>query len=155
MGDARIKIAKDKTDLVKALRAGEDTTGPFQSYADVLVFAASLGIQKQTRTQITEYSKEIDPIRQDIFIGKGYDQVINLISVSHANDPRVVAKSDEAEEQRIKVFEEYANAGLELLLRMLQGFTSYTECILMLLNESNELDMNSTDEFDLSKFMSL
>lgn len=155
MGDTRIKIAKDKAELVKALRAADDATGPFQSYAYVLVFAASLGMQKQTRKPIAEYSKEIDPIRQDIFYGKGYDQVINLISVADTNDPRIVAGHDEAEEARINIFEEYANAGLEILAQRLRGFTNYTECILMALNEINEENAKSINEFDLSDFMSI
>ena len=155
MGDARIKVAKDKADLVKALRVGEDTTGPFQSYADVLVFAASLGMQRQSRKPITEYSKDIDPIRQDIFYGKGYDQVINLIAVAVANNPKLVATSDEAEEQRIRIFEEYANGGLEILFNKLHGFTNYTECFLLILNEAIEEDEQKIDEFDLSDLINI
>lgn len=30
MGDARIKVTKDKAKLVKALRPGKGSTGPFQ-----------------------------------------------------------------------------------------------------------------------------
>lgn len=39
MTDLRIKVAKDKAKLVKALRAGEGSTGLFQTYVDVMVFA--------------------------------------------------------------------------------------------------------------------
>ncbi|MBV5262343.1 DNA phosphorothioation-associated protein 4 [Synechococcus moorigangaii CMS01] len=133
MGDTRIKIAKDKSSLVKSLRAASDTTGPFQSYADVLVFAAAIGIQRQSRRKITEYSKEIDPIRQDIFYGKGYDQAINLIAIADTNDPNILASSNDFEEKIIAIFEEYANAGLELLQnRILVGSSNYTESILLL-----------------------
>jgi hypothetical protein len=38
MADIRIKIAKDKAKLVKALRAGVDSAGLFQTYMDVMVF---------------------------------------------------------------------------------------------------------------------
>lgn len=153
MGDTRIKVAKDKTALVKSLRAADNSTGPFQSYADVLVFAASLGIQKQIRKPITEYSQEIDPIRQDIFYGKGYDQVINLIAVADTNNPKVVSIDDKVEETRIKIFEEYANAGLEILENKMEGFTHYTDCILLILNESNQTETILADEFDLSNFL--
>jgi dnd system-associated protein 4 len=153
MGDARIKVAKDKAELVKALRAGDDTTGPFQSYADVLVFAASLGMQRQSRKPLTEYSKEIDPIRQDIFIGKGYNQVINLISVADTNDPKSVSSSDEAEELRVRIFEEYANSGLDFLLTRLQGHTNYTECILLILDDHVNKQKVNDEEFDLSNFI--
>jgi dnd system-associated protein 4 len=153
MGDGRIKVAKDKAELVKALRAGDDTTGPFQSYADVLVFAASLGIQRQIRKPITEYSKEIDPIRQDIFSGKGYEQIINLISVVDSSEPKIVANNDRTEEQRIKIFEEYANSGLEILTRHLFGTINYYEAILLILHELIKVDNHDLEEFDLSSFL--
>lgn len=153
MGDARIKVASDKAELVQSLRAADDNTSPFQSYADVLVFAAALGMHSQTRRPIQEYSRKIDPIRQDIFYGKGYDQVINLLSVADTNDPRVVANSDEAEVKRIQLFEEYANAGLEILSQKLQGFTNYTDCFLLLLDEIAETNQNPNNEFDLTDFL--
>jgi len=155
MGDGRIKVAKDKADLVKSLRAGDDTNGPFQSYADALVFAASLGIQNQSRTPIQEYSKEIDPIRQDIFHGKGYEQVINLLSIAATNDPKVVSDNNQYEEIRIKIFEEFANAGLEILLHMLQGVDNFMDCILILLHEASKTKETTLDEFDLDKFLSI
>jgi dnd system-associated protein 4 len=155
MGDGRIKVAKDKTDLVKSLRAGDNTNGPFQSYADVLVFAASLGIKNQSRKPISEFSKEIDPIRQDIFQSKGYDQIINLIAVADTNDPRSVANQDDAEDQRIRIFEEYANAGLEILEGESKGFSNYVDFILLYLNNLSEENEERTDEFDLSKFISI
>jgi dnd system-associated protein 4 len=154
MGDTRIKVAKDKAALVKSLRAADDATGPFQSYADVLVFAASVGIQNRSRIPITEYSKEIDPIRQDIFYGKGYDQVINLIAIADTNDPRIVANNDDSEEKRIRIFEEYANAGLELLqASVLAGSVNYTESILLCLGNTSKTEMQEKNEFDLDDFL--
>jgi len=49
MADTRVKVAKDKAELVKSLRAdsADDTTKPFQTYAEVLVFAAALGANNE------------------------------------------------------------------------------------------------------------
>lgn len=41
----KIKIAKDKANLVKALLDESETTGPFQTYADVM--ACRLGSQAE------------------------------------------------------------------------------------------------------------
>lgn len=153
MGNIRIKIAKDKTELVKALLAGDNTTGPFQYYVDALIFAASLGLQRQSKKEIAEYSKDIDPIRQDIFHDKGYTQAINLIAVADSNDPKLVANNDDAEEKRIRIFEEYANGGLEILSNKLAGFTNYTECILLMLDDYSAKDEEKNEEFDLSNFI--
>jgi dnd system-associated protein 4 len=155
MGDTRIKVAKDKTTLVKALREGEDSIGPFQSYADILVFAASLGSQKQLKKPISDYSKEIDPIRQDIFDGKGYTQTINLIAIADTNDPAILARNDEAESARIRIFEEYANAGLEILESELKGSSNYTEGLLFMLDKLAKKEDSDEDEFDLSDLIQI
>ena len=152
MADIRIKIAKDKAQLLKALRPEDPSERTFQSYADALVFAAALGMRQGRREPIKEYSKEIDPIRQDIFTGKGYDQVINLLAVADTNDPRIVASNEAAEEERIKIFEEYANAGLEIIEEIFRGSVDYSEQLLLFLGS----EKNSSEEgveFDLSNFL--
>ncbi|MFQ3628126.1 MAG: DNA phosphorothioation-associated protein 4 [Cyanobacteriota bacterium] len=155
MADIRIKVAKDKAEFLKLLRATEDTPGPFQSYADVLVFAAALGVKRGVREPITEYSRSIDPIRQDIFDSKGYNQVINLLAVTSSNNPKILASTNQAEEERIKIFEEYANAGLEILARALKGSVDYTESLLIFLSKEREPEDNQEEEFDLSRFIDL
>jgi dnd system-associated protein 4 len=152
MADIRIKVAKDKAEFLKSLRATEETHGPFQSYADALVFAAALGIRRGKRDPIAEYSKSIDPIRQDIFYGKGYNQVINLLAITSKNEPRVLASTDEAEEERVKIFEEYANAGLDILKETMKGSIEHTEQILLMLS-SEKFDYNSEEYFDLGSFL--
>lgn len=39
----RIRVAKDKAELVKDLTSSDGGTGPFNTFADVIVFAAALG----------------------------------------------------------------------------------------------------------------
>lgn len=155
MAEVRVRVAKDKEQILKALRVAEDASGLFQSYADVMVFAASLGISQGKREAIKEYSQSIDPIRQDIFQGKGYEQVINLIAVISSNEPKILASTDEAEQERIKIFEEYANAGLKILKDILNGSVDYTERILLFLRRERKVAITEDkgDEFDLSHFL--
>ena len=122
MADARVKIAKDKADLVKSLKAdgADDTTKPFQTYADVLVFAAALGAKRDLRQPFWEFSKkDPDPIPYDVF--RKYDKVVKLLAVVATKNPRVLADNEEAEESRIKIFEEYANAGLDVISNVLRN----------------------------------
>ncbi len=157
MADTRIKVAKDKAEFLKTLRATEDTPRPFQSYADALVFAAALGMKRGVRKPIAEYSKSIDPIRQDIFYSKGYDQVINLLAITSSNNPKILASTEQAEEDRIRIFEEYANAGLEVLARALKGVVNdyYTEALLTFLNEECKTEEpQQPEDFDLTRFIS-
>lgn len=153
MADIRIKVAKDKAKLVKALRTGEGSTGLFQTYYEVLVFAAALGAKRGKFIPIKEsdFSKDIDPIRQEQFASKGYDQIINLLAVTHNRDPKVLGNTQEAEEKRVEIFESYANGGLNLLQDTLEGSSDYSKQIFLLLFANRDSLKNSEDDlFDLN-----
>lgn len=147
MADIRIKVAKDKAKLVKALRAGEDSTGLFQTYVDVMVFAAALGARRRKYIPVSEASKkDPDPIPQEHFVSKGHDQTINFLAVTHTKDPKILGNDEELERKRIEIFESYANGGFEILQNLLQGTNDHSKQVLLLLiSEKNEND--SKDDF--------
>lgn len=156
MAEARIKIAKDKAELVKSLRAdsNDDTTKPFQTYAEVLVFAAALGAKRDRREPFTEFSKkDPDPIPYEVF--RKYDKVVKLLAVVATKNPRVLADSEEAEESRIKIFEEYANAGLEIIDNELKGSVDHLERILLFLSSERDEITKQNSDFDLSNLLSI
>jgi dnd system-associated protein 4 len=149
----RIKVAKDKAELVQKLLDTKGTTGAFPTYADVIAFAASLGAKYEKRIPLAEISKsEPAPINLEVFISRGYDSLIKLIAVAATQEIDILARDSEAEEQRILIFEEYANGGLEKLQEDLRGAVDYTErLLLILMNERFTRD--TTEEFDLSRFL--
>ena len=147
MADARVKIAKDKAELVKSLRAEgtDDTTKPFQTYAEVLVFAAALGAKRDRREPFGEFSKkDPDPIPYDVF--RKYDKVVKLLAVAATKNPRILADNEEAGDSRIKIFEEYANAGLEIIDNELKGSVDHLERVLLFLSsERDDIDKKNSD----------
>jgi dnd system-associated protein 4 len=172
----RIRVAKDKAELVKSLIASTENNSPFQTYADVILFAAVLGAKNKQRTPLGEISKkEPGPISIEIFIARGYDPVMKLIAIAATENINAIAPDrSDVEQQRIQIFEEYANGGLDLLDRELCGAVDYTELILLMLSvdatqrsaqPSQSADLNlpnvkrsdptTTDpvEFDLRKFL--
>ena len=154
MSENRIRIAKDKGELVKSLVASTDNNSPFQTYADVILFAATLGAKQQQRSPLGEISKrEPGSINSDVFIARGYDPVMKLIAIAATENINIITPDrTEFEQQRIQIFEEYANGGLEILEQELRGAVDYTERILLML--STPLDRsNNTTEFNLSKFL--
>ena len=154
MGDNRIKIAKDKAELVKALKKSEDTTGPFQTYVDILVFAAALGFAENQRIPLGTISKkDPDPIPRDHFKSRDYNQVINLIAITSTQDAKAVSESDECIDNKIRIFEEYANAGLEILKSRLAGSVDHTNQLLLILNPYFRNLDNLEEEFDLTNFL--
>jgi dnd system-associated protein 4 len=176
MSENRIRVARDKAELVKSLIGSTENNSPFQTYADVILFAAVLGAKNKQRTPLGEISKkEPGPISIEIFIARGYDPVMKLIAIAATENINVISPDrSDVEQQRIQIFEEYANGGLDLLDRELCGAVDYTERILLMLSvdatqrsaQSSQAanpnppnltgsDPTTTDpvEFDLRKFL--
>jgi dnd system-associated protein 4 len=153
MAANRIKIAKDKAELVKALVASNEKTAPFQTYVEVLVFAAALGAKRKKRVPLMDSAKDLSPLRQDYF-ASGFTLIINLLAFTETKNINILSEDEKADEQRIHVFEEYANGGLEILQYELRGAADYSERILLLLNSERFQLVKEVEEFDLNKFLS-
>ncbi|MEH2393726.1 MAG: DNA phosphorothioation-associated protein 4 [Nostoc sp.] len=152
----RIRVAKDKAELVKDLTSSDGGTGPFQTFADVIVFAAALGAKHKRRVPLGEISKrEPSPIPQEQFIVRGYNTVINLIAIVETQDIKVLSLQEgNNNEKRNYIFEEYANGGLEILQSEIRGAVDYSERILLILSSERFQDNSEEEDFDLSKFLS-
>ena len=103
MADARVKIAKDKAELVQALKNGSDVNWPFQTYADVIAFAAALGSKSGKRIPVKEVSvKDPDPVPHDQFKSK---YVMDLIVISEVRNLKVLLVNEVSAHQRIEIFQ--------------------------------------------------
>ncbi len=147
MADIRIKVAKDKAKLVKALRAGEGSTGPFQTYADVVAFGAAFGFSRRKRVPFDQISRgNPDPIPADQFKNRS---LIDLIAVAETRDPNILSSSDEKLQEKATIFEEYANGGFEILENYLSGIIDLSKQILLLLQSSEvRIESESLDILD-------
>ncbi|MGL4883016.1 MAG: DNA phosphorothioation-associated protein 4 [Waterburya sp.] len=151
----RIRVAQEQAELVQKLLDTKGTTGTFQTYADIIAFAASLGAKHQKRVKLTEVSQnEPAPISLEVFISRGYEPLIKLIAVSETQDIKILSTEDPtAEAQRILIFEEYANGGLVKLKNELRGAVDFTERLLLILNTERFAPEVDEQEFDLSRFL--
>ncbi|AUT00533.1 DNA phosphorothioation-associated protein 4 [Nostoc sp. CENA543] len=151
----RIRVAKDKAELVKALTSSDGSTGPFQTFADVIVFAAALGAKHKKRVPLGEISKrEPSPIGQEHFLTRGYDLIIKLLAIVEEKELAILSVGNEKfENQRLRLFEEYANGGLEILQNEMRGAVDYSERILLVLS-SERFQQEQQREFDLRRFLS-
>lgn len=151
----RIRVAKDKAELVQKLLESNSISSPFQTYADVLAFAAALGARNEKRVSLEGVStKEPAPISLEIFVSRGYDLLIKLLAIAQTEDPNVLSARDPAaEEKQVLIFEEYANGGLELLRDELRGAVDFSERLLLILNRERYSSERSPEEFDLSRFL--
>lgn len=154
MTENRIKVAKDKARLVKELKASNDTTGPFQTYVEVMLFAAAFGAKRKKRVPLVEIARDLEPIRRDYFDKNKCELVINLLSIFETQEGNVLADDEKIDEKRIKIFEEYANGGLEILQDELRGAVDYSERIILILSGERIKEKEQEENFDLSKFLS-
>ncbi|MBN3908411.1 MAG: DNA phosphorothioation-associated protein 4 [Nostoc sp. NMS1] len=153
MAANRIRVAKDKAELVKSLVASKDTTGPFQTYVEVMVFAAALGVKYKRRVPLDVISKDLSPLRQDYFTSS-FTLLINLLAITETENIKIIDNDNVADEQRIHIFEEYANAGLEIIQNELRGAVDYSERLLLILSYERTNTEQQDEEFDLTKFLS-
>lgn len=155
MAVSRIRIAKDKAELVRSLTEIEGKTGPFQTYADVIAFAALLGKRRQKRITVDGLSKrDPGPISLEVFISRGYDRIIKLVAIAETENIKLLSAFDpEAEEERALIFEEYANGGLEVLQDECRGTVDYSDRLLLILMAERDRPSEPVGEFDLSRFL--
>lgn len=152
----RIRVAKDKADLVKAIATSpERESAPFETYADAIAFAAALGAKRKRRSPLQEVSqREPAPISLDVFISRGYDRLIKLLAVTTTQDVNVLLPTDAAcEDRRVQIFEEYANGGLEILREEFRGAVDYRERLILVLQQERSAKEQPQEEFDLSRFL--
>jgi dnd system-associated protein 4 len=112
-GSKRIHRAKDKEVIIADLISQE--FGVFKEIWRLLIFAASLGFNSGQR-------EALEAVDQ----GKGIDQatfgnsptwpgLLYLLAINETQSEEVMRATEEAEDTRIRIFEEYANAGLSIL----------------------------------------
>ena len=101
-----------------------------------------------------EFARDLDPIRRDYFNNNRCELVINLLAISETPDHNILADDEKSDDQRIKIFEEYANGGLEILQEELRGAVDYSERIVLILSSEREKQEQQEEDFDLSRFLS-
>ena len=84
----------------------------FPTMKDILLFAAGVGVTQNRRVS---FDKSGEPIRYDTLTSDGWSEpfISMIAAVAATGDPEVL--EDARLGERISVFEEYANGGLEYI----------------------------------------
>ena len=130
MADRRINIDKTQDAFIEKLRDSIDGIGPFSLKVDVLAFAAGYGATLGISKQLGDTTK--GPIRQDVFDANNYENLFYLLAVSKTGDAKVLGASDEAQNMRATIFEEFAKGGLERMEQESKGAIDLTDYVLSL-----------------------
>lgn len=148
MADHRVRAPKRYEELITSLHRPDpsDRGGLFETRADLLVFAASLGAH---RDQWREFSQSFgDAIRLEVFENRHYLPVISLLAVFRSGDIGILADTDDAERRRVEAFEGYANGGLAIIEHELRGSPDRLRSLIALILSAKH-DEGEDDEFDL------
>ena len=131
----RVRRPKDKDELLDRIVDGDGSA--FGARYEAIMFCAALGFARSKRIA---FDKSGEPIRWEQFESLGARNLSSMLAVASSDDPEVLAP--ERLEERIKVFEEYANGGLEELERELDKRPKMTprEVVLQLVLDEQEAD---------------
>lgn len=107
-GDVRTRRPPDHETLVQELR----DDGGFPTYRDVLLFAAAIGARFDRHSSFTG---GVGDIRFETLTEPLYAKtLVNMIAANvHPEDPEIL--DDARVVERVRIFEEYANGGLEYI----------------------------------------
>lgn len=132
----RIQRASDKESLVQTLTTGENP--PFKEIWRLLVFAAAVGQSRGRREPL----KAVDSgkaIPAAIFANSpAWPGFHYLLALVENDDSAVLGGGDDLENERLVIFEEYANAGLSIIQEELEKGSYLLDAFLqfMPLNQS-------------------
>jgi dnd system-associated protein 4 len=105
----RIRRPSEHAELLERLTEGSGN--PFATYYEVLAFSAALGYARGTRVP---FEKSDESIRWELFSGiGGANELVLMLAAAEVDDREVMGA--EAENERFRIFEEYANGGLHEL----------------------------------------
>ncbi|MFT6862297.1 MAG: dnd system-associated protein 4 [Akkermansiaceae bacterium] len=147
-GTKRIHRAKDKEQIINALMS--DNVGVFKEIWRLLLFAAQLGYHANRREPLAS-----------VDTGKGIDQttfgncpswpgVAYLMGLVENDSSDVLQGTAEAEDERLTIFQEYANGGLSLIEEQFDGRLIDLDGLVDLINRSFSDGSAQEPDLDLS-----
>jgi dnd system-associated protein 4 len=139
----RVRRPASHEALVQRLQSDE---GPFSTLAEVLTFAAAVGYSEGRREAFTASGHEID---FDTFERLGADRLIDMLAAAVNEDVAILGPS--RADERLTVFEEFANGGLGVLAGTLDNARGDLDRLLTLVlarKDSSESKQGDAVDFD-------
>ncbi|MAL94587.1 MAG: DNA phosphorothioation-associated protein 4 [Haliea sp.] len=130
----RVRKPAKHTETLSFLK---DEAGIFDSYKDAMVFAAALGF---SRKKSVEFEKSSEPIPLSVFRGEYDAALMNILALSEYEDSAYLEFEGEKFDKKIKLFEEYACGGLDIIRSTIvePGLDAQSTIVSMILDEEAE-----------------
>ena len=151
----RVSIEESFADFVQSMstRDGETGIAPFATTADLVAFAASYGASETDPLTVKNKADRPSPIRYEVFVTRGYESLIDLLAAFNRKDVRALKASEESLNERLEIFEGYANAGIQLMKTKLDPFADKLEGLELLLSATEKSHNQNDAEQDLSDLL--
>ncbi len=148
----RVSIEKGYAEFVQSMSTRDGDTGitPFATTADLVGFAAAYGASEADPLPLKDKADRPSPIRYEVFVTRGFESLIDLLAAFNRNDVRALKASEESLNERIEIFEGYANAGIQRMKAKLDPFADKMEGLELLLASSRKSSKQGQDSPDLS-----
>lgn len=148
----RVSVEKNYADFVQSMTPleGDSTTAPFATAADLVAFAAAYGASESDPIPVRDKANKPNPIRYEVFVTRNYESLIDLLAAFKRKDVRTLTTSEESLNERVEIFEGFANAGIQLMKEKLDPFADKLEGLELLLASSKSRATNASEFQDLS-----
>lgn len=133
----RINYDKCHEVLLNELVRSEKSTGPFETKAKCLTFAASFGASFGAEKGRKPLEGTKMDLRYDAFASSDFEDFICSLAVFVTKDVRLLENNEETATERVRIFEEFANLGLDRLTAELKGEANKTDGIALLVSKSH------------------
>jgi dnd system-associated protein 4 len=106
-----LRRPKDKSDFMDSLLKSKQH-GAFETYRDMLIFCGAVGLQAGRSRPVEDALP--NPIEWSTIINhRGAEELIDMVAVVSTDDTGIL--DPERLHERVRIFESYANGGLEVL----------------------------------------
>jgi dnd system-associated protein 4 len=137
----RVRRPAQHEQLVKRL-AGDE--GPFSTLAQVLTFAAGLGYAEGRREPFTNSAEQID---FDVFDRLGVGGLIDMLAATVHENLSILGPNHA--DERLTIFEEFANGGLEVIQsRLAQSKADLDSLLAIILERESDVTPESDGGVD-------
>jgi dnd system-associated protein 4 len=148
VGMKRIQRAGDKDAIIELLTS--DSVGAFREIWRVLFFAAMVGFKNAKREPLTS-TQTGEGIRQDSFANNPvWLGTVYLLGLVETEGTDVLRATEDSEDERIKIFEEFANGGLQILKETFETSNGNLDTLLTFIQSQTESTATKTPDLQIA-----
>jgi dnd system-associated protein 4 len=146
----RINRSEDKEATITALIRDEDNNkkGVFPTKWQLLTFSAMLGYRNERKEKLKTISSGKGIDAETFMKDPCFEGVVNLFSLMESEDEQQLTSNTENDNQKISLFEEYANGGLAILKEQLETSNYQLDSVITLIAEELHKGPSVDDELD-------